>query len=162
MMFPQIRCYHQNQMLQPFVFYILCKGQNAGKPALKPWPNSFTVICSNQQYFDFYFWLVWGLSKSNRFKIHLRGTEIPFINLDDVRSVIKEFAPAIFSDWSRFRELIAAMDKLEKLKSTFAEQIIASENLQQCLINNYLSPARHQKRTASSTILHNKEIFPQR
>lgn len=137
MMFPQIRCYHSNVMLQPHVFYILCKGDNAGKPALKPWANSFAVICSNQQYFDFYFWLVWGLFKSNKFKIHLRGTAVPFLNLDDVRSVIREMAPAVFSDWSKFQELIVTMDRLEKLKSNLAQQVIASENLQRQLIRRY-------------------------
>jgi len=154
MMFPQIRCYNQSQMEQPFIFYILCKGENAGKPAFSPWPNSFSVSCSNQQYFNFYFWLFWGLYKSGRFKIHLRGTAIPFINLDDVRTVIKEVAPAIFSDWEKFKELINTMDRLEKLKSKLAQQIIASENLQSCLINNYLGPTRHRKQKASSTILH--------
>jgi hypothetical protein len=136
-MFPQIRCYHSNTMLQPHVFYILCKGENAGKPALKPWANSFAVICSNQQYFDFYFWLFWGLFKSNKFKIHLRGTAVPFLNLDDVRSVIKEMAPVVFPDWSKFQELIITMDRLEKLKSNLAQQVIASENLQRQLIRRY-------------------------
>ncbi len=137
MMFPQIRCYHSNAMLQPHVFYILCKGENAGKPGLKPWANSFAVICPNQQYFDFYFWLVWGLFKSNKFKIHLRGTAVPFLNLDDVRSVIREMAPAVFPDWSKFQELIITMDRLEKLKSNLAQQVIASENLQRQLIRRY-------------------------
>jgi hypothetical protein len=124
-------------MPQPHVFYILCKGENAGKPALKPWVNSFAVICSNQQYLDFYFWLIWGLHKSNKFKIHLRGTAVPFLNLDDIQSVIREMAPAVFPDWSKFQELIITMDRLEKLKSNLAQQVIASENLQRQLIRRY-------------------------
>ncbi len=137
MMFPQIRCYHSNLITQPLVFYILCKGDNAGKPALKPWTNSFAVSCSNQQYFDFYFWLVYGLFKANKFKIRLRGTAIPFINLNDVRDTIREVAPAVFPDWSKFQELINTIDKIEKLKSNLAQQIIASENLQSFLIRKY-------------------------
>lgn len=137
MMFPQIRCYHSNQMLQPFVFYMLCKGENAGKPALKPWTNSFAVICSNQQYFYFYFWLVYGLFKSNKFKIRLRGTAVPFLNLDDIREVIRELAPVVFPDWAKFQELIITMDKLEKLKSSLGQQVIASENLQKLMLHNY-------------------------
>ena len=137
MMFPQIRCYHANMQSQPNVFYILCKGENAGKPAFNPWVNSFAVICPNQQYFDFYFWLVWGLFKSNKFKIHLRGSVVPFINIHDVRSVISEMAPAVFPDWSKFQELIVTMDKLEKLKSNLAQHLIASENLQRQLIHSY-------------------------
>ena len=137
MMFPQIRCNHSNVMSQPHVFYILCKGENAGKPAFRPWPNSFAVICSNKQYFDFYFWLVYGLFKSNKFKIRLRGSAISFLNLDDIRVVIRELAPVVFPDWSKFQELIITMDKLEKLKSSLAQQVIASENLQRQLIRRY-------------------------
>jgi len=137
MIYPQIRCNHSNLMTQSHVFYILCKGENAGKPSLKPWVNSFEVICQNQQYFDFYFWLVYGIFKSGKFKIRLRGSVIPFINVDDVRDIIREMAPAIFPDWSRFRELIVTMDKLENLKSNLAQQLIASENLQKQLICFY-------------------------
>ena len=141
MMFPQIRCYHSSLMTQPLVFYILCKGENAGKPALKPWVNSFAVICSNQMYFDFYFWLVYGLYKSHKFKVRLRGSVIPFINVNDVRELIRELAPAVLPDWSRFQELINSMDKLEKVKSNLAQQLIASENLQRQLIRCYFDEA---------------------
>ena len=137
MIFPQIRCYQSNVLSQPFVFYILCKGDNAGKPSLKPWPNSFVVICQNQQYFNFYFWLVYGLFKANKFKARLRGSVIPFINLDDVRTIIRGVAPEVFPDWGKFQELINTMDKIDKLKSTLAQQIIASENLQQYLLRRY-------------------------
>ena len=137
MIFPQIRCYQSNVLSQSFVFYILCKGDNAGKPSLKPWPNSFVVICQNQQYFNFYFWLVYGLFKANKFKASLRGSVIPFINLDDVRTIIRGVAPEVFPDWAKFQELINTMDKIDKLKSTLAQQIIASDNLQQYLLHRY-------------------------
>ena len=130
MIFPQIRCYQSNVLTQPYVFFILCKGENAGKPSLRPWPNSFAVICQNQQYFNFYFWLVYGLFKAGKFKIRLRGSVIPFINVDDVRDILRELAPAVFPDWSKFQELVNTLDKIENLKSNLAQQIIASENLQ--------------------------------
>jgi len=144
MIYPQIRCNHSNLMTQPHVFYILCKGENAGKPSLKPWANSFVVICQNQQYFDFYYWLVYGIFKAGKFKVRLRGSVIPFINVDDVRDIIRELAPAIFPDWSRFRELIVTMDKLENLKSNLAQQLIASEILQKQLICFYFKDV-HKK-----------------
>ena len=137
MIFPQIRCYHSRLIMQPHVFYILCKGENAGRPGFKPWVNSFAVICSNQQYFYFYFWLVYGLHKSSKFKIHLRGTAVPFLNLDDVQAVIRDLAPAVFPDWAKFQELVATMDKLEKLKSNLVQQVVVSENLQRHLILSY-------------------------
>ena len=67
----------------------------------------------------------------------MRGTAVPFLNLDDIRSVIREMAPTVFPDWSKFQELIITMDRLEKLKSNLAQQVIASENLQRQLIRRY-------------------------
>jgi len=137
MIFPQIRCNYSQALQNPHVFFVLCKGANAGKPALTPWQNSFAVICSNQEYFDFYFWLLFALQQSGKFKICLRGSVIPYINVNDVRDAIRELAPAVHSEWSKFRELINTLDKLTKLKSSLAQQIEASEKLQKALLCNF-------------------------
>ena len=117
MILPQIRCNNSAAQQNPLVFYILCKGANAGKPSLTPWANSFVVITQNKEYFDFYFWLICALFQSGKFKVRLRGSVVPFINVDDVRDVIRKVAPSIHPDWSRFRELIKTLDNLSKLKS---------------------------------------------
>lgn len=137
MMLPQIRCYHSAGLLPPHNFFILCKGCNAGKPAFKPWTNSFIVVCSNQQNLDFYFWLVYGLHQSGKFKTRHRGSVIPFINLSDVRDIIRNVAPLIHPDWSRYQEILSSLDKLNKLKATLAEQIVAIDKLQSCLLQKY-------------------------
>lgn len=137
MMYPQIRCYHEGITIPEFSFFILCKGCNAGKPGFKPWPNSFVAVCNNQQNFDFYFWLVYGLFQSGKFKTRHRGSVIPFINLVDVRDTIREVAPLIQPDWSHYQEILSSLDKLSKLKATLAEQIVATGNLQRCLLQKY-------------------------
>ena len=137
MMYPQIRCYHEGAVIPAHSFFILCKGCNAGKPGLNPWTNSFIVICPHQQYVDFYFWLIYGLFQSGKFKTRHRGSVIPFINLNDVRDVIREVAPLIHPDWIRYQEILASLDKLSKLKATLAEQIIATDKLQRCLLQKY-------------------------
>ncbi|MBS1755464.1 MAG: restriction endonuclease subunit S [Ferruginibacter sp.] len=139
MMFPQIRCYQLGALAQPNVFFILAKGENAGKPSLKPWVNSFVVICSNEKYFRFYFWLVYALFKAKKFKIRLRGTAIPFINKADIADTLKEVAPAVYEDWSKFQELLNTLDKLELLKSSLGQQLLASENLQSYLLHKYFT-----------------------
>lgn len=137
MMFPQIRCYQSNALLQPYVFYVLSKGENAGKPSLKPWANSFSLLCSNEKYFQFYFWLFWGIFKAQKFKVRLRGTAIPFINKNDVSDILREVAPTIFPDWVKFHELIQTLDKIEKVKTSLGQQLLASEQLQTVLLQNY-------------------------
>jgi hypothetical protein len=138
MIFPLIRCSPANVLEQPFVFFILSKGENAGKPSLNPWANSFAVICQNQQYLNFYYWLVYVLFKAGKFKIRLRGSVISFINVDDVRDLIRELAPAVFPHWSKFQDLVKTLDKIESFKSNLAHQIIASENLQLHLLLRYI------------------------
>ena len=137
MILPQIRCNYSNALQNPNVFFILCKGSNAGKPSLTPWANSFAVICQHKEYFEFYFWLVYALHQSGKFKIRLRGSVIPFINVNDVRDVIREVAPVIHSDWSRLQELIYTLDNIGKLKTTLLQQVKATENLQKCLLNDF-------------------------
>ena len=136
-MFPMVRCYHEGAVIPPYSFFILCKGCNAGKPSFKPWTNSFIVVCSNQQNLDFYFWLFYGLHQSGKFKTRHRGSVIPFINLNDVRDIIREVAPLIYPDWSRYQEILSSLDKLNKLKATLAEQIVTTDKLQRCLLQKY-------------------------
>lgn len=137
MMFPMIRCYHEGAAVPPHSFFILCKGCNAGKPGFKPWTNSFIVVCPHEEYFHFYFWFIYGLHQSGKFKIRHRGSAIPFINLNDVRDTIREVAPLIHPDWSRFQQILSYLDKLNKLKSNLAQQIVATEQLQRCLLQKY-------------------------
>lgn len=142
MMLPQIRCYHEGSPIPQFSFFILCKGCNAGRPGFKPWTNSFIAICNDQQTFDFYFWLVFGLSQSGKFKTRHRGSVIPFINLCDVRDLIREITPFIYPNWTRYQEILSQLDKLRKLKSALAEQIVATDKLQRCLIQKYFEEIR--------------------
>lgn len=139
MMYPLIRCYHSAASINPHVFYILCKGANAGKPGFRPWANCFAVICNNKQNFDFFFWLVYGLWRDGRFKICHRGSVIPFINLDDVRDLIREVAPAIEPDWSKYRQILEALSKLEEKKASLVEQINSTSNLQRHLLRMYFT-----------------------
>ena len=137
MMYPMVRCYHDGAVIPSHSFFILCKGCNAGKPGFQPWTNSFIVVCPHQQCFDFYFWLVYGLFQSGKFKSRHRGSAIPFINLNDVRDTIREVAPLIHPDWSRYQEILSSLDKLKKLKATLAAQIVATDKLQRCLLQKY-------------------------
>lgn len=137
MFIPQVRCYHAEAVPQPHAFFILSKGNNAGQPSFKPWVNSFQVICNNNNWFDFYYWLSYGLFKAGRFKQYQRGTAIPFINKGDVQEVLKELAPVIYPDWQKYQQIIEALSKLEQRKASLAEQVLATEKLQSFLIRSY-------------------------
>jgi hypothetical protein len=145
MMFPQIRCYHEGAPIPPHSFFILCKGSNAGKPGFQPWTNSFIAVCPHEEYFNFYFWLVYGLYQSGKFKVRHRGSVIPFINLVDVRDLIREVSPLIHPDWSRYQEILSSLDKLQKLKTTLEQQLISTDRLQRCLLLKYVEGIQSAK-----------------
>ncbi len=137
MMSPMIRCYHAGAVIPPNSFFILCKGPNAGKPGFNPWTNCFIVICPHEEYFNFYFWLIYGLFQSGKFKPRHRGSVIPFINLNDVRDTLREVAPLIHPDWARYQEILSSLEKLEKLRSSLLQQLATTETLQRCLLQKY-------------------------
>ena len=137
MMFPQIRCFHSTKNVQPHMFFILSKGDNAGKPGMVPWANCFAVHCSCKQTFDFYFWLVFGLFKAGKFKSRLRGSVISFVNLYDIKSVLKETGPSIFQHWQQFQQIMKALDLLEQSKTALGQQLVTTENLQRYLIQRF-------------------------
>ena len=132
-----IHCYHEGAVVPPHSFFILSKGCNAGKPGFQPWTNSFIVVCPHEEYFNFYFWLIYGLWRDGKFKTRHRGSVIPFINLNDVRVLIREAAPAIKPGWNKYQQILETLNKLEQKKTSLAEQIIITTNLQRHLLRTY-------------------------
>ena len=133
MIFPQIRCNLSAAAQNPNVFYIISTGETAGKPSLAPWEDSYMVICQNKGYF--YFWLVYALHQTGHFKTRNTGTDIPCIKINDIRDLVREQVLAPHPVWTRFRELVLAIDNLTKTKSTLEDQVKVSEYLQKYLVH---------------------------
>lgn len=132
---PQICCYQSATTVQShFTFYILSKGQNAGKPCLSPWVNCFAIHCPNSESLDFYFWLCHSLWQTGRFKSLLRGSVIPFLSVHEARQLINQVAQSIFPHWQNLQNVIEALNKLKTARAHLAQCIIANEKLQQMLL----------------------------
>ena len=141
-MFPMIRCYHAGVVVPSHSFFILCKGCNAGKPGFHPWPNSFIVTCPHAEYFKFFFWLIYGLHQAGKFKTRHRGSVITFINLEDVRDLLREVAPLIHPDWTTYQDILTTLEKLDKVKTNLFQQLSYTEELQRCLLQKYFEELR--------------------
>jgi hypothetical protein len=133
-----IRCYRSSAVQPPFAFYILAKGDNAGKPALQPWPNSFVAIAPNQEMKEFYFWLTFGLHKANAFKTFHRGSVIPFINIGEVRDVIMPAARNIYPHWQEYKTILQHLELLENRKNNLVQILKSTATLQDMLIKSWL------------------------
>ena len=122
---------------QPTNFFILAKGNNAGKPSLTPWANAFTAIAATQEMRDFYYWLTFGLYKANAFKVYQRGSVIPFINIGEVKNVILPAAQAIYPQWQEYQTILKQLELLEQRKNHLAQILKSTATLQEMLIRNY-------------------------
>jgi hypothetical protein len=122
---------------QPTNFFILAKGDNAGKPSLTPWSNAFTAIAPTQEMRDFYYWLTFGLYKAKAFKIYHRGSVIPFINIGEVKKVIQPAAMAIYPQWQEYKTILKQLELLEQRKTNLAQILKSTATLQEMLIRNY-------------------------
>ncbi len=141
MMQLSIRCFHQAilQKCSGPHFFILSKGNNAGKPGYQSWTNSFIAIAPNEEMRDFYFWLTYGLFKAQSFKMFHHGSVIPFINLNETRDLILHAADIIYPDWQDFKIILQQMELLEQRKNNLQQILKSTTTVQEYLIKNYFN-----------------------
>lgn len=134
-----IHCFHNaaHQSFYDTQFFILSKGNNAGKPGLQPWTNSFVATASNAEMKDFYFWLTYGLYKAHSFKTFHRGSVIPFINISEVKEVIMPAARCIYPQWQEYKIILQQLELLEQRKNNLAQLLKSTATLQEYLVRNY-------------------------
>ena len=134
-----IRCFHKatQEPSNNCQFFILSKGNNAGKPGYTPWTNSFVATAPNAEMKDFYFWLTYGLYKAHGFKILHRGSVIPFINVQETRNLIIPAAHIIYPHWQEFRIILKQLELLEDRKNNLAQVLKSTATVQEYLIRNY-------------------------
>jgi hypothetical protein len=86
-----IKCFNEEKReLYRDCFYVLSRGENAGKTALKPWANSFVVTVEDPSLRDALYWACMAMYKLNRFKPHLKGSVVQLIRVADLREVLNE------------------------------------------------------------------------
>lgn len=71
-------------------FYILSKGNNAGRPMVLPCPNCFVVSTTTETERDSLYWLCYAAWQTQGFRPFLRGSVIPFLTTGDTKFVINE------------------------------------------------------------------------
>lgn len=125
---PHIHSYNGQQPQGNTSFYVLSKGENAGKPLDKPCPNCFVATCATDIDRDYWFWLSWGLWKSKSFHILLRGSVIPFLRICDYKEIITGAAAETAERPEQLKKAIQTMRDLEQLeKATLQKLLIVKE-----------------------------------
>jgi hypothetical protein len=107
---PRIKTHEMKNAYTENHFFILSKGLNAGKPLDKPCPNCFVLFAKSEEEKNQLHWLCYGLWQGNLFRPFLTGSVIPFIRLDDLKTVINEALSKINS--TEFEKSISVMQDL--------------------------------------------------
>ncbi len=102
-------------------FFILSKGLNAGKPMEKPCPNCFVLFAKSEEEKNQLNWLCYGLWQGNFFRPFLTGSVIPFIRLDDLKTVINEAFTKV--DFNEFEKSISMIQGLQKHQEHISKQL---------------------------------------
>ncbi|MBK9284035.1 MAG: hypothetical protein IPM51_06905 [Sphingobacteriaceae bacterium] len=104
-------------------FFILSKGNNSGKPMETPCPNCFVCLCKDEEEKQRLYWLFYGLWQGMYFHPFLTGSVIPFIRLDDLKSVVKIALVKIELKPLQFDKNISMVQLLDKKAKVVQEQI---------------------------------------
>jgi hypothetical protein len=135
---PKFQTFNCKNTPSQFEFYVLSKGLNSGKPLEKPCPNSFVCICQNQEQKDFYFWLLFGLWKSNYFHHFLTGSVIPFIRIGEFKKVVAIQAVQVSQQQQAYNSTINKIKLLEQKEKEIRQSLALISDLKKAMLYSHL------------------------
>lgn len=111
------RTYHGNH------FFVLSKGNNAGRPMDGPCPNCFVVITKCPQEKQLLYWLCFGLWQCGYFLPHLCGSVIPFLRLPELKSIIRATRAKVYLRKNEYDKAIETLNKLLHIQQNILQQL---------------------------------------
>lgn len=114
-------------------FFILNKGLNSGKPLRQPCVNCFVIQFSDTGTMEKTYWMIAGLWRSKAFHPYLRGSVIPFINLNDLKSCISQAVARFSKTPDQFARNIKTLRTLEELEAQYKKNLLLIENARKAI-----------------------------
>ncbi len=118
-----IKTHKINRTYQGNHFFILSKGNNAGRPMDKPCPNCFVVITGCPRERHVLYWLCFGLWQGGYFKPHLCGSVIPFLRLPELKCIIGDSRIHIEQRIPEFEKAVETLNKLVQIQQNISRQL---------------------------------------
>ncbi len=115
-------------------FFILSKGDNAGKPLHEPCPNCFVLISRNIQEKEYYYWLCYGLWVGGFFRPFLSGSVISFLRIIELNQIIHQTNSKIELTRDAFLKSIKILNKLTAHQDGLLEQIGLIKQVKQAIM----------------------------
>ena len=135
---PNIKSYNGSNASNTLTFYVLSKGENAGKPLNAPCPNCFLITCLTQEQRDYWYWLSWGIWKSKSFHINLRGSVIQFLRICDYSEVIERACLQTINKPQQLAQALETMRNLEELEKTTLQKLITIKQMRVAVFHKVL------------------------
>lgn len=134
----QIKTHQLHHQYPLHHFFILSKGNNAGKPLDKPCPNCFVVITNCPAEKQLLYWLCFGLWQGGYFQRHLCGSVIPFIRLPELKSILQEARAKVEQRRGEYEKAVHTMNQILTLQHNLTQQLQLIQQLKQSLIGKLL------------------------
>lgn len=135
---PQITTYKAGQPKPANSFYVLNKGENAGRPMHEPCANCFTVKCANPCDAQYWYYLSLGLWQAKEFYPYIGGSVIPFIRLADYSGVICRAARKTIDNPAQVQKAITAMQGIDALIEASNKKLKLLSELKVALLRKHL------------------------
>jgi len=118
-------------------FFILCKGNNCGKPLTEPCANCFVLLCKEGNK-DLMYWMMWGLWKAKAFHFYLRGSVIPFIKIEDARLALSIALKNANDDKTELANAIKVLRTFEELEKNYLERKALIDDYRRIVFQRYM------------------------
>lgn len=117
-----IKTHKMNRTYQENHFFVLSKGNNAGRPMDKPCPNCFVVISKCLQEKQLLYWLCYGLWQCGYFQPHLCGSVIPFLRLPELKSILRDTRAKVELRVDEYGKAVETLNKLLAIQQNISHQ----------------------------------------
>ena len=130
----KIKCHKFGNRYEKEHFFILNKGNNAGKPLPEYCANCFVFIADDIEEKEFFFFLFYGLWQGGLFRPFIGGSVIPFIRVDDLLKVIDEASKKVNIQRENYMNVVEVMKDLEKHNEILVKQIALIKQAKKALM----------------------------
>lgn len=131
----KIKTHNSNtQYLNNNHFFILAKGNNAGKPMHNPCPNCFVFIASNLHEKEYYYWLCYFLWVGGMFRPHLVGSVIEFLRVGELKQIIKTNQSQVQLRREALQSAFEILNKLSVQQQNLLKQVQQISQLKKAVV----------------------------
>lgn len=128
-----IKCHKNGNTYSGNHFFILSKGLNSGKPLKQACPNSFVVVCDQNQHLERLYCIAYSLWHARYWHRYLLGTAIPFLRIADFKTEFERKMNTAHVDNS-----ITALQQIEHQEATFLKNLALLADMRNAILYRYI------------------------